>query len=929
MIRKEIRSIPYIRLCIPFGLGIIAAFEWNYADNPVIPLSFILSGISCILFIYLLCGFLIKNFTFKLYNGVCVYLILFGTGFLLSYQHYQYSGSHHFSKHDQKYLLLEVDDEPRKGPKYMRFKGRVLSNENGEKLQGNLMVYLLPSDSLHISYGSRIQLPAKYSEIPAQKNPGGFNYKRYLAVNNIFHQSYPKISEVHTIAYQAGFSIEAYSVQLCKKLISILREELSDDEAYNMCAALILGYRAELSEELMRIYSDTGTIHILSVSGLHVGIIYIVLNIIVSFILPGRRTRLLKVVLLIAFVWFYALLTGLSPSVCRSATMLSFTTVGINFKRRSNAFNLLAASAFFLLSINPFYIFDIGFILSYLAVAGILYFQKGIYELLRFKNNWVDKIWLMAAVSIAAQLSTFLMSVYYFHKFPNYFLFANILVIPLSGIILYAGMALLFVAFIPFLSDLIAYLLMYSIRLMNNILDFFASLPFATSDQLFFDGKEVLILYLFCITLFIYITQKKTKYLRYSLALFSILTAYGFCQNIYRRINPELSIYHSNSNRLISWFDGDTLYIFHKNPLASGDSVLIQNASYGYRSKAMIPIQSDGNYSQVKLKYPCLQMGNQRILLLENKIDTSLLKIFKPHILISDNVYPSHLKLIASLAPGAHILTSAYTNAENYIKLLGMSNNPLYSTYLSGAYRIKIKRIDSKNVPLQKLEPMKKAIFLNTLLLLLVVQTTVFAQKKFNEGTIVYSISVDAAELGMMAAMMPSEMTMKIKGNFSRTEMEAPMMGKTIAINNSKNNTGVMLMDLMDKKFALTIDEKFMKSQMGKMPDYSITETIQTKEILGYTCKKVVLTDKQTLDEMTVYYTEEIPYHGTAMTSQLQTIKGMPMEYTTTMQGVSMSIKVKSIVAEKLSDELFKQPAEYKIVTQEQLMQAMMGGDTN
>ncbi len=219
---------------------------------------------------------------------------------------------------------------------------------------------------------------------------------------------------------------------------------------------------------------------------------------------------------------------------------------------------------------------------------------------------------------------------------------------------------------------------------------------------------------------------------------------------------------------------------------------------------------------------------------------------------------------------------------------------------------------------------MKKTILFALTVLAGLLSSNVQAQKKFTEGNIIYSIVVESDETGMMAAMMPTEMSMQIKGTKSRSEMKSSVM-ETIAISDNKDNSGLMLMNIMGQKFALQIDEAFLESQKDKIPDYQIIESTKTKSILGSSCKLVHMVDQKTNDTVEVYYTPAIPYYSNTINTAFKSIKGMPMEFSTSMQGIRMKVLVKSITAAKIDDANFIPDAAYKIVTKEELMKSLSG----
>lgn len=221
---------------------------------------------------------------------------------------------------------------------------------------------------------------------------------------------------------------------------------------------------------------------------------------------------------------------------------------------------------------------------------------------------------------------------------------------------------------------------------------------------------------------------------------------------------------------------------------------------------------------------------------------------------------------------------------------------------------------------------MKKLLFSLGILVLIGAGQQVFAQKTLTEGIILYDLKVEGAEeMGMMAAMMPTEMTVKFKGTKSRAEF-ATGMSETIAINDSKDNkSGVVLLDLMGNKYAMKIDEEKIAQQKANMPEYDAVETKETKIIAGYNCKKVVLINRKTKDEVSVYYTPDIPYFENSFNAEFKMVKGMPMEYKSSLNNIKMTVTVREIKKEKIADTEFTVPSEYKVTTQEELMKELSG----
>jgi competence protein ComEC len=230
---------------------------------------------------------------------------------------------------------------------------------------------------------------------------------------------------------------------------------------------------------------------------MHVSLIYFLLDFILRSLRTIRMLRLLRTVVLLSFLWVYAIMSGFSPAILRAAFMLSFVISGELVNRNSYVFNTLFASAFCLLLINPYFITDIGFQLSYLAVGGILVLQPMLYGLSEFRNIAADMIWKSATVSIAAQLLTFPLGLFYFGSFPNYFLIANLLAIPLSTAAIYSCLLLLCASFSIWLSTLLGKLCTVIISSLNTTIRFFESLPLSFIEGISIHVPETILIYAF------------------------------------------------------------------------------------------------------------------------------------------------------------------------------------------------------------------------------------------------------------------------------------------------------------------------------------------------------------------------------------------------------------------------------------------------
>ncbi len=221
-----------------------------------------------------------------------------------------------------------------------------------------------------------------------------------------------------------------------------------------------------------------------------------------------------------------------------------------------------------------------------------------------------------------------------------------------------------------------------------------------------------------------------------------------------------------------------------------------------------------------------------------------------------------------------------------------------------------------------------KRILMLAVFITAILSTSTQAQKKSKnaEGKIVYEITLDGEVEGMMAAMLPSEIVMKFKGSKCRTEM-ATAMAENITLSDQKDpSSGLILLDVMGSKYAMKVDPAKVEEQKKSLPEFEVIASTETKEIAGYKCKKAIMKNKSNNEETYIYYSEELPYLENSLTSQYKNISGMPLEFNTKLNGITMTIRAKSIEKIKIADTEFVASSEYKLVTEEQLMKELSGG---
>ena len=359
-----------------------------------------------------------------------------------------------------------------------------LNNEWKEKT-GNVLLYF--SKKVYpqpFRYGDILLIEGSPQLLTEPANPGEFNYKRFLTFRKIYHQHFLREGDVLHIGHQAPYAIIDISIRVREWAEEALKKNISGSREQAIASALVLGVTDGLDNELLNAYSATGSMHVLAVSGLHVGIIY---GLIVLLLKPLNRTTQGKWVLAIisiVILWSYAFVTALSPSVLRAVTMFSFVALARPWGQRTNIYNTLAASAFCLLMFEPYLIMSVGFQLSYLAVLGIVYLQPKLYRLWEPEYVVWDRIWQITCVSIAAQIGTFSLGLLYFHQFPVYFLFSNLFVIPGAFAVLVLGLAVVFTDFISPIATGLGFLLEWTIRALNFGVFSVEAFPYSLIDNI-------------------------------------------------------------------------------------------------------------------------------------------------------------------------------------------------------------------------------------------------------------------------------------------------------------------------------------------------------------------------------------------------------------------------------------------------------------
>lgn len=463
--------------------------------------------------------------------------------------------AHQIQADSLTYLHLTLREYPSSGEKWIKCEASV-NALNERSTTGSILVFLeRDSISEKLIYGDQIYASGFIAAINPPMNPNEFDYQSYMKLHDIHHQIFIRTDHWRRAGNDANPIFEnIYSLR--NYCAAAFEKSGMNSENIAVAKALVLGDKALISDELMLSYASTGALHVLAVSGLHVGIIMLILSFILKPLKRIKKAKFLFLIFALSGIWFYAILTGLTPSVLRAAVMFSFVLIGSEMQRDTSIYQSLMISATVLLLFDPNILFQLGFLLSYFAVIGIVFFHPKIYALLFFKNKIADKIWQVSSVSMAAQLATFPLGIYCFQQFPNYFLVANLIVIPLSFLILILGIVALIVNSVPILNVIIFFLLDWLIFLLNHGVRFVENLPFAVLDSILITWYDAIFLYLFIIFITYWILTRSKVTLQLSLLFLTAFFVSDLVDTIQKTETNQVVFYQVKNEIVTDVFTG-------------------------------------------------------------------------------------------------------------------------------------------------------------------------------------------------------------------------------------------------------------------------------------------------------------------------------------------------------------------------------------
>jgi competence protein ComEC len=701
---KTWTRFPFVRLVLPLIVGIVVHKLLGFWLNVPIWVVFL-----PILFLPINRFLAVKSaYSGRWIYGLALNLFLILAGFQLSALHKGINHRNHFSSladgNVRQVFSGIIDNEPTERASSFRFTLKVdllKNNDALQKVSGNIMAYVAKdSTAKTLHYGDRVIFSEPPLLVPGPGNPGEFNYAAYLANKGIYHQVFLRGGR-YGIEHDAGGNmLQAFAYNLRKGFLQLFKNSGIDGQEYAVAAALMIGYGDLLDPDQRKEFSGAGAMHILCVSGLHVGIIFLLADKLFFFLRKRKQGKWLRPVLILLVIWFYALITGLAPSVMRASLMFSLVTIGGALNRKSHILNSIAASAFLLMLFRPSILFELGFQLSYVAVIGIVLLQPHLQKMFLPSNKFQKYLWDIITVSLAAQIATGPISLMYFHQFPNYFLITNLLVIPMAGVLIYSGLAFIVLTQIPFIGSLASTILIWELKFLNFTVGFIEGLPGAVSRSIYLPGFSTFLIYMIILIIFGWVLLKKNIWFRMGVALLVFFIATIGYINVERIKCHELIFHNIRSHTAIGLVENRQHLLFADSALIAGTEKLsyplegyrIEN---GLQEMKLVDISSTIRESGPVIVYKgFVAVGGKKIALVadKNNLPETGKQIKVDFVVLRSNAWVKASEMVAAF-PGATFVIDASNSqrrTKQWMEDFTQLNANVYSIAEKGALVVKL-----------------------------------------------------------------------------------------------------------------------------------------------------------------------------------------------------------------------------------------------
>ncbi len=625
-----------------------------------------------------------KQFQTPFIFPVLVFLLSFFIGLGAITLKNQLNNKHHYSKvvnfsdENPVTALITIESVLKPTAYYDKYEAEVYQL-NGKKSIGKILVNIYKDSTKNqLRINDRLAVKLVFSAIAEPLNPYGFNYKKYLQQQQIHHQIYANNSQYLKLK-KTNLTVKGIAANIRERINSSLIQNGFKDDELAVVKALILGQRQNITSELQQSYAGAGAIHILAISGLHIGIILLILTAVFKPLHYFKHGKISATIIIIILLWMYAILSGLSASVVRAVAMFTAIAIAMQVNRPSSTYKTLVISMFFLLLFNPYYLFEVGFQLSYSAVFSIVWIQPKFYNLWKPRFWVLDKLWQLLTVSIAAQIGVLPLSLYYFHQFPGLFFVSNLVIIPFLGIILTTGIVVIILLVLKIEPQLMVDVYIFIIQQMNHFVAWIAHQEFFIIKQI--SISFLLMLAFYALLFFVLKWTEKKEYYRFILVLISIVllqTIFIF-EKQKRQSTKEFIVFNESKASTVGIRNG------YKIRFDSSTDSIRHNANY--KLAYMVGAGLDEMLPSDKIKN--LYSFNKETILLIDSLGIYKVNSVKPTIVILRQSPKINLeRLIEKLKP--KIVVADGTNYKSYMKdweqTCLKNKTPFHNTLQKGAF---------------------------------------------------------------------------------------------------------------------------------------------------------------------------------------------------------------------------------------------------
>ncbi|NVK53463.1 MAG: ComEC family competence protein [Flavobacteriaceae bacterium] len=674
--RKLLEYLPFhFTICLVVGI----ILQFNFA-------CWFLTGIESVILLVGLVGvlFIFNQFKKKTFFTVVSWLLFVFVGMFAAFTTNNVHRENYYQNHlsQEAPVTIKIVKELKSNLYYYKYFATVQKIGN-KPTTGKILLHLQKVNAKGtLEVGDELLFTSEFLTVQLPLNPYQFNYKEYLEKQGIYHQVFLK-EPLFLKRESQQFSLDVIANKVRYSIEKALLDYNFADEELAVIKALLLGQRTDISSELLQNYTNAGAIHILAVSGLHVGIILLILSFLLKPLERLKYGKATKALIIVLLLWCFAIVAGLSASVVRAVTMFTAVAIGMSFQRKTWLLHALVMSMFVLLLFKPLFLFDVGFQLSYLAVFSIIFFQPKIASTWK-PNCWLaTKFWQLFTVSLAAQIGVLPICLYYFNQFPGLFMLSNLVIIPFIGLILLGGIVVIFLALNNSLPSFLASAYNAVIAMMNSFVSWVSLQESFLITDISFSLTQMIITYIVIVFLGLYLEKKNFKRFVGMLFFVIVFQIQLFFEKHQVQTTEELIVFHKSRYTIIGIKQRDQLLLNHNL-----DTVAIKKLSLLKKyttAKKIDTVMYKNNIPAI------LQYHEQQVLIVDKLGVYQLKDMITPIVLLTQSPKINLERLLLQLKPRLVIADGSNYKSRiaNWKFICDTNNIPFYDTGKSGAFVLK------------------------------------------------------------------------------------------------------------------------------------------------------------------------------------------------------------------------------------------------